>query len=153
MICMADRVTEHTTIAADPEVVLGVILDFPAYPAWATDLKSIEVLETDQDGRGTLVRYRAAGMGRSTSYTLGYDYSDPSRVAWKLTDGDIVRKLDGHYEMHAAPGGTAVTYELEAELIVPLPGFVKRRTQGRIMNSALHELKSRVEGLGGTPAS
>lgn len=153
MTPMADRVTEHTTIAADPEVVRGVLLDFPAYPEWAKDLKSIEVLETDQQGRGTSVRYRAAGMGRSTSYTLGYDYSDPSRVAWKLTDGDIVRKLDGHYEMHAADGSTAVTYELEVELIVPLPGFVKARTQGRIMHSALHELKSRAEGLAGSPPS
>ena len=153
MTPMADRVTEHTTIAADPDIVLGVLLDFPAYPEWATDLKSIEVLATDEQGRGTSVRYRAAGMGRSTSYTLGYDYSDPNRVAWKLTDGDIVRKLDGHYEMARADAGTAVTYELEVELIVPLPGFVKARTQGRIMHSALHELKSRVEGLGGSPAS
>ena len=153
MTPMADRVTEHTTIAADPEVVRGVLLDFPAYPEWAKDLKSIEVLETDAEGRGTSVRYRAAGMGRSTSYTLGYDYSDPSRVAWTLTAGDIVRKLDGHYEMQAADGSTAVTYELEVELIVPLPGFVKARTQGRIMHSALHELKARAEGLAGSPPS
>ncbi len=153
MTPMADRVTEHTTIAADPEVVRGVLLDFPAYPEWAKDLKSIEVLETDAEGRGTSVRYRAAGMGRSTSYTLGYDYSDPSRVAWTLTDGDIVRKLDGHYEMQEADGSTAVTYELEVELIVPLPGFVKARTQGRIMHSALHELKARAEGLAGSPPS
>ena len=35
---------------------------------------------------------------------------------------------------------------LEAELIVPLPGFIKRRTQLKIMHTALKELKSRVEG-------
>jgi len=150
---MADRVTEHTTIAADLDTVRAVLLDFPTYPEWAKDLKSIEVLETDAEGRGTSVRYRAAGMGRSTQYTLGYDYGDPARVAWKLTDGDIVRKLDGHYEMHAEGTGTAVTYELEAELIVPLPGFVKRRTQGKIMHTALNELKARVESLGGSSPS
>ncbi|QXC62308.1 SRPBCC family protein [Aquihabitans sp. G128] len=149
---MADRVTEHTTIAAPLETIRAVLLDFPTYPEWAKDLKSIEVLETDDQGRGTSVRYRAAGMGRSTSYTLGYDHSDPARVAWKLTDGDIVRKLDGHYEMQAEGDATAVTYELEAELIVPLPGFVKRRTQGRIMHTALNELKARVEGLDGPSA-
>ncbi len=145
---MADRVIEHTTISASPEVVKAVLLDFPSYPEWAKDLKSIEVLEHDDEGRGLSVRYRAAGMGRSTSYTLRYDYSDPARVAWKLTDGDITRKLDGHYELQASDEGTAVTYELEAELIVPLPGFIKRRTQGRIMHTALHELKARAEALG-----
>ncbi|MCU1498852.1 MAG: hypothetical protein JWM47_2805 [Acidimicrobiales bacterium] len=144
---MADRVTEHTTIDADPDTVRAVLLDFPSYPEWAKDLKSIEVLAVDDEGRATTVRFRAAGMGRSTSYTLGYDFSDPNRVAWKLTEGDMVRKLDGHYEMHAADGRTAVTYELEVELLVPLPGFVKRRTQGRIMHTALNELKVRVEGL------
>ncbi|HEX2575647.1 MAG TPA: SRPBCC family protein [Aquihabitans sp.] len=144
---MADRVTEQTTIAAAPEIVRAVLLDFPAYPQWAKDLKSIEILGTDDEGRATSVRYRAAGMGRSTAYTLGYDYSDPDRIAWKLTEGDVTRKLDGHYELHPAAGGTAVTYELEAELVVPLPGFVKRRAQGRIMHTALGDLKARAESL------
>lgn len=145
---MTDRVTEQTTIAASPEVVRAVLLDFPRYPEWAKDLKEVEVLTTDDVGRGTEVRFRAAGMGRSTSYVLRYDLSDEARVAWKLTEGDIVRKLDGHYEFHADPTDpdvTVVNYELEAELIVPIPGFVKRRTQGRIMHTALRELKTHVE--------
>lgn len=147
MIGMADRVTEQTTIAADPAVVRGVLLDFPSYPEWAKEIKAIEVLGTDDEGRATSVRYRVAGMGRSTEYTLSYDYTDPARLAWKLTAGDVTRKLDGHYELQPGPGGTNVTYELEAELIVPLPGFVKRRAQGRIMHTALHELKARAESL------
>ncbi len=144
---MSDRVTEQTTIAAPPEVVRSVLLDFPAYPEWARDLKSVEVLTTDDDGRGLEVRYRAAGMGKSTSYTLRYDHSDPARVAWVLQDGDITRKLDGYYELRPVAAGTEVAYELEVELIVPLPGFVKRRTQGRIMHTALNELKARAESL------
>ena len=145
---MTDRVTEHTTIAAPPEIVRAVLLDFPAYPEWAKDLKSVEVVTTDDQGRGFDVRYRAAGMGRSTSYTLRYDYSDPARVAWKLTTGDVTRKLDGHYELaESADGGTAVSYELEAELKLPLPNFVKNRAQGRIMHTALVDLKTRAEAL------
>lgn len=144
---MADRVTEQTTIDASPEQVRAVLLDFPSYPEWARDLKAVEVLETDADGRGSLVRYRAAGMGRSTTYTLRYDHTDPSRVAWKQTSGDVTRKLDGHYALEAAGAATEVSYELEVALIFPLPGFVKRRTQGRIMHTALDELKARAEDL------
>lgn len=144
---MADSVSEHTSISAPPEVVRSVLLDFEAYPEWAKDLKAVEILETDAEGRGHEVRFRAAAMGRSTSYTLEYDYSDPDRVAWKLIEGDVTRKLDGYYELKASGGGTDVTYELEAELIVPLPGFVKNRAQGRIMHTALAELKSRAESL------
>jgi hypothetical protein len=143
---MADRVTETTVIAAEPGVIRDVLLDFPNYPAWATDLKSVEVVQTDDEGQAREVRFRAAGMGRSVNYTLRYDLSDPSVVAWVLTDGDLTRKLDGHYALTPTEGGTQVDYELEVELIVPLPGFIKRRTQGRIMHTALNELKTRVEG-------
>jgi hypothetical protein len=142
---MSDRVSETIEIAAPPEAVLAILLDFPDYPAWAPDLKAVEVLEQDDQGRGTAVRFRAAGMGRSTSYVLRYDHSEPNVLAWALSEGDITRKLDGSYTLVATEGGTEVRYELEAELIIPLPGFVKRRTQGKIMHSALAELKARAE--------
>ncbi len=143
---MADRVTEQTTIAASPEIVRAVLLDFPAYPAWAKDLKVVEVLRTDDEGRGLDVRYRAAGMGRSTSYVLRYDYGDPTRVAWMLVEGDVTKKLDGYYELVPQDDGTTlVNYELEAELKLPLPGFVKNRAQAKIMHTALVDLKARAE--------
>lgn len=143
---MTDRVTEQTTIDAPPEVVRDVLLDFPAYPDWAKDLKAADVLDTDADGNPLDVRFRAAGMGRSTAYTLRYDLSDPAVVAWVLVEGDITRKLDGHYALAPTDaGGTEVTYVLEAELKLPLPGFVKDRAQGRIMHAALVDLKRRAE--------
>lgn len=144
---MADRVTEQTTIAADPAVVREVLLDFPSYPEWAKDLKSVEVLRTDAEGRGLEVRFRAAAMGRSTSYVLRYDLSDPNRIAWKLVEGDVTRKLDGFYELASDPVGTRITYVLEAKLKLPLPAFVKNRAQGRIMTAALDDLKSRAEAM------
>ena len=146
---MSDRVTETTSIAASPEVVRDILLDFPRYPEWADGLKSVEVLDTDDQGRGTRVQFRAAGMGRSVRYTLAYDLSDPAVVAWVLEEGDIMRKLDGRYVLAAgADGGTDVSYELEVELVVPLPGFVKRRTEGKIMHAALDDLTAVAERAG-----
>lgn len=141
---MADHVIEQTTISAPPEVIRAVLLDFPAYPEWATDLKASEILSTDEEGRATEVRFRAAGMGRSVAYVLAYDYAHPQRVAWRLVEGDIVSKLDGHYELIPTDEGTAVGYELTVELVVPIPPFVKRRTQQRIMHAALTDLTARV---------
>lgn len=142
---MADHVTEQITVAADPGVVREVLLDFPSYPEWARDLKSVEVLSTDAEGRGLEVRFRAAAMGRSTSYVLRYDHDDPNRIAWKLVEGDVTKKLDGFYEIRPDPIGTRVSYVLEAKLKLPLPAFVKNRAQGRIMTAALDNLKARAE--------
>ncbi|CAN5729956.1 SRPBCC family protein [soil metagenome] len=150
---MADQATERTTIDAAPDACWAVVLDFERYPDWARDIKQVDVIERDAEGRGLEVRFRAAAMGRSTNYTLRYDYTDaPHRLAWVLIAGDVTRKLDGHYHFAAAespaaesPAGTLVTYRLEAYLVVPLPGFVKRRAESMIVHTALRELKARFE--------
>jgi ribosome-associated toxin RatA of RatAB toxin-antitoxin module len=134
-------------VAATPERCFEVSSDIAAYPQWAADIKEVTVDERDDQGRPRLVTFRAAAFGRSTSYTLAYDFSEAPRVlAWVQTRGDITAKLDGRYVF--APdgnGGTEVTYHLEVEMKVPLPGFIKMRAQSRIMSIALRELKARVE--------
>lgn len=144
---MTDEATERTTIDAPPEHCFAIALDFDRYPEWAADIKSVEVLERDPQGRGTRVQFRAAAMGQSIRYTLDYDYTDaPRTLAWVQTAGDITRKLDGSYifEPNDA-GGTDMTYHLVAELKVPVVGFIKRRAENRILGTALRELKARAE--------
>ncbi|HEX6237159.1 MAG TPA: SRPBCC family protein [Acidimicrobiales bacterium] len=146
---MADQATQRMVIGASPQRIWDVLTDFDQYPAWADDLKSVTVVERDTEGRPRDVAYRAAAMGRSTSYTLRYDYSKaPEVLAWRLVEGDITRKLDGSYELHAIEGDpdrTEVVYHLEVDLMVPLPGFVKRRAEGRIVNTALRQLRAHLE--------
>ncbi len=144
---MAEQATERMTVSATPERCFQVSSDIRAYPEWAADIKEVSVEEEDAEGRPTLVTFRAAAFGRSTSYTLAYDYSEaPKVLAWVQTQGDITSKLDGRYVFEpSGDGGTAVTYHLEVEMKVPLPGFIKMRAQSRIMSIALRELRARVE--------
>ncbi len=143
---MADQATETMEIASSPERILETLLDFEAYPGWARDLKGVTVDGRDDAGRGTEVTFRAAAMGRSTSYTLCYDHAD-DRLGWELVRGDIMRRLDGSYVLRPAgtAGHTLVTYHLAVDLIVPLPGFVKRRAEQKIIHTALRELRAHVE--------
>jgi ribosome-associated toxin RatA of RatAB toxin-antitoxin module len=149
MAAMAEQASQRATIAASPQQLFDVVTDFDRYTEWIRDLKSVEVLARDDDGRALEVRYRAAAMGRSTSYTLRYDYSNaPRSLPWKLVSGDIMRRLDGAYEFHGVDGDpdrTDVEYSIAVELIVPLPAFVKRRAESKIMHNALRELKAHVE--------
>jgi uncharacterized protein YndB with AHSA1/START domain len=146
---MADQATQRTVINASPAQVWDVLTDFGGYPTWAHDLKSAEVVAHDDEGRASDVAFRAAAMGRSTSYTLRYDYAKaPQVLAWEMVEGDITRKLDGRYELAPVeddPGKTEVTYHLEVELAVPLPGFVKRRAESRITSTALRDLQVHLE--------
>ncbi len=143
---MADQATERTNVAASPARCFAIAADIERYPEWARDIKEVTVHERDQEGRPTLVSFRAAAFGRSTSYTLAYDYLQAPRVfAWRLTQGDITAKLDGTYVFDPIDAGTEVTYHLEVELRVPIPGFIKLRAQSRIMSTALRDLKARAE--------
>jgi ribosome-associated toxin RatA of RatAB toxin-antitoxin module len=147
---VAEQATERMTVSATPERCFEVSADIAAYPEWAADIKDVTIDERDDQGRPILVTFRAAAFGRSTSYTLAYDYSQaPGVLSWVQTQGDITSKLDGQYVFTPAPGGgTEVTYHLEVEMKVPLPGFIKMRAQSRIMSIALRELKARVESTG-----
>ncbi len=150
---MTDHATEHTIIAAPPERCVAVALDIERYPEWARDIKEAVVVDRDEEGRPLRVAFRAAAMGHSARYTLRYDHSAERRLAWVLEEGDVVRRLDGEYLFEAVegdPGATSVTYHLVVEMAVPLPGFIKRRAEGKIMTTALDELKRRCEA--GAPA-
>jgi len=119
--------------------------DFERYPEWAADIKAVAIDERDADGRAVQVTYRAAAFGRSTSYTLRYDYSDaPTRLSWEQVSGTsraastaatTSTRATRVCRRHLSPGG-----RLES----PLPVFVKRRAEGRITYTALKELKARA---------
>src|SRR5262245_30684655 len=142
---MAETATQSITIHASLDDCFRVASDFEHYPEWAKDVKEAVVRARDDDGRPTEVEFRASAFGRSTHYTLAYDYSNaPKQLSWQLVKGDIMRAIDGAYTFESASDGTDVRYDLSIELVVPLPGFVKRRAEMRILKT-VEELKVRVE--------
>jgi uncharacterized membrane protein len=146
---MADTASERIRVEAPAARCLDVALDFESYPAWARDVREAKVLETDGEGRGRRVEFRAAALGKSIRYVLDYDFSRlPESFSWKFVEGDMLRRLDGTYRFEPeGPASTRVHYELTVELAVPLPGLLKRRAAGLIMGSALKELKKQVEAV------
>ena len=88
---MSDHAAERTEIDASPEACFAVATDFASYTDWASDIKEVEIVATDDNGRGGDVSFRVAAMGRSTRYTLRYSYgSNPLRMSWRLIEGDAV---------------------------------------------------------------
>lgn len=132
---------------ASVEDCFAVVSDLERYPAWAADVKAVTIDRLDSSGRAQMATFRVAAFGRSTTVTLSYDYSAaPRRLSWVQTNGDITSRYDGTYEFERVEGGeTEVTYHLEVEMRVPIPGFVKRRAESRLISTALRELKARVE--------
>lgn len=143
---MADRASASIEVAATPAAVMAVISDISAYPEWVASVKQAEVLQTGPDGRPASVRLVIdAGLLRD-DYVLDYQWGE-RQVTWHLVRGQVQKAQEGSYTLTPTTGGaTLVRYELSVELGIPMPGLLKRRAEKMIMDTALKELKRRVEG-------
>jgi carbon monoxide dehydrogenase subunit G len=144
---MADLASSTITIDAPPDQVLAVIADIDRYPEWTGQIKSAEVLQEDSEGRPQQARFVMDAGVLKDEYVLQYDWN-PSGVAWELVGKSAVQKSQvGSYSLAPRGGGTEVTYSLAVDIAMPMLGMFKRKAEKMIMDSALKELKKRVEHL------
>jgi hypothetical protein len=71
---------------------------------------------------------------------------DGLSVSWELVSGEIQKAQFGSYTLEPENVGTRVTYELTVDLTIPMIGLFKRKAEKVITDTALKELKKRVEG-------
>ena len=67
-----------------------------------------------------------------------------SRGPWS---GGVLKAMDGAYTLAAVEGGTLVEYRLLVDLKNSVLGMLKRKAEKVIIETALKELKKRVESL------
>ena len=142
---MADQSTQSIVIAAPPAAIMAVIADFPAYPQWAASVKAAEVVSTGPDGRAEQVRFVLDAGVVKDDYVLAYEWSGDDRVEWRLVRGQMQKSQQGSYVLAPRGSGTEVTYHLAVDLAIPMLGMFKRKAEKVIMDTALKELKKRVE--------
>ncbi|MGX6604199.1 SRPBCC family protein [Micromonosporaceae bacterium Da 78-11] len=150
---MADTSTQTIQVLAPVDRVAAVISDFPRYPEWAEAMKQVQVLEEYEDGYAAQVRFVIDAGVMADDYTLEYAYADDlSRVEWHLVAPSKTQKSQqGSYDLtDNGDGSTTVTYTLEVELSIGMLGMFRRKAEKMIMDTALKQLKRRVESL---PAS
>jgi ribosome-associated toxin RatA of RatAB toxin-antitoxin module len=144
---MADSTTQSISVDAAPEAIMAVIADFPAYPEWADAVKAAEVVTDGPGGLAAEVAFRLEAGMFSDSYTLAYDWApDGLKVSWRLVKGQMQRAQQGSYALAPVGSGTEVTYTLSVELSIPMIGMLRRKAEKIIIDTALKELKRRVEG-------
>jgi len=142
---MADESTQSIVIDAPPAEVMAVIADFAAYPQWAASVKSCEITEPGPGGRAAQVAFRIDAGGIKDEYELAYDWDGDRKVSWNLVKGQMQKAQRGSYTLTEDGQGTQVTYHLAVDLAIPMLGMLKRKAEKMIMDTALKELKKRVE--------
>ena len=143
---MPDSSTQSLTMSAEPSAIMDVIADFAAYPQWTGAVKQVEVTDVGTGGRARRVRFGLdAGLIKDT-YELEYTWrSDGLGVSWVLVSGQLQKSQHGSYSLRQVGQATEVTYSLTVALNVPLVGPLRRKAERTIMDTALKELRKRVE--------
>jgi ribosome-associated toxin RatA of RatAB toxin-antitoxin module len=145
---MADSTESSISVDASPARVMGVIADFDAYPEWTGAVKEAEVRETTPDGRAKDVWFHLDAGAIKDRYTLTYLWTGDEEVRWSLVEAEsILKAMNGVYRLaDNGDGSTTVSYQLAVDVRIPMLGMIKRKAEKVIIDTALKELKKRVEG-------
>ena len=145
---MAERTESSITVQAAPADVMGVIADFEAYPEWTGAVKKAEVRSSGPGGRAKEVWFDLDAGAIKDQYTLAYTWKADEEVCWSLVEAEqIVKAMDGSYVLEDnSDGTTTVIYRLAVDIKIPMLGMIKRKAEKVIIDTALKELKKRVEG-------
>ena len=143
---MADQSTQSIVVDAPAADVMAVIADFPAYPQWVAAARTVEVLEAGPDGRARRVHFVIEQAAIKDDYVLDYDWQGDRAVTWSLVSSQLMKRQDGSYRLSETDGRTEVTYAITIDTKIPLLGMMKRKAEKVILDTALKELKKRVEG-------
>jgi len=127
---------------------MAVIADFDSYPQWAASVKSAVVTSDCADGRAERVAFKIDAGAIRDEYELAYVWNGDQKVSWTLVKGQMQKAQRGSYSLRPAGDGTEVTYNLTVDLTIPMLGMLKRKAEKVIMDTALKELKKRVESAG-----
>lgn len=146
---MADSTRSSIVVDAPAGDVLDIIADLEAYPEWITEFSAVEILTEDGDGWPDQAQFSLDAGPIKDTYTLKYVWDvheDGQGVAsWSLVKASMLKAMDGSYTLTSTSEGTEVVYELTVDVKVPMLGMLKRKAEKVIVDSALRDLKKRVE--------
>jgi len=140
--------TASEEIDAPLEEVWAVVEDVLSSPEWQGGLISMDALETDSEGRPTLVETLNDAKVRQVKTQVRFAYDGPTRLEWKQEKGDL-KSLVGSWELEDLGGRTRATYTLEGDPGRMLGMLIRGPLEGSIRSHLVEarpgELKRRVE--------
>jgi len=141
----------HTVeIEAPLAEVYAVAADVPGAVEWNPAIDKVDVIETDDQGRATLVETEADVKVKKSKSILRFSYDEPNGLRWEQEKGDV-KSVDGRWELTELDAGrTRAVYALEVDpgrvLGMLLRGPVEGQVKEYLTKGAAEGLKRHLEG-------
>jgi len=144
---MADDSTGLTEVVAAPvDKIVDALTSFETFPEWQGAVLECEVLERDDEGRGSLVRMKVDAKVRKVEYVVRYSYDLPNGLSWEQVSGDLKENTGAYTFAPRDDGSTDVTVDIVAEVGFFVPGPMKKLIREQSLKNSIRELKKRVGG-------
>ncbi|MFL5847099.1 MAG: type II toxin-antitoxin system RatA family toxin [Solirubrobacteraceae bacterium] len=142
----AYEATRSVEIAAPVQACFDVLTDYEHLADWQGNVRAADVLERDEQGRGTEVAYEVDAKIKTVRYRLAHDYDEPHRIGSTYLGGDF-RHFEGDYALSDTPAGCTITLRLAIDPGLRLPRPMVRIVNEAVMGRALSELRDHVQSL------
>lgn len=121
----------HDVLSVDKEKLLSVITRYEDYPQFVEGCTAVKV-ERPSEGKSEgkiRVEYQVNVMSQNVTYTLDHwEDRKTGKVEWALVESNFFKKNNGSWEVKSVGTGKSdVTYALDVEFKVPVPGFILNR--------------------------
>ncbi len=143
---MADTDTYSDVLPASPDDIVKTLLDFDSYTEWQSGVLECNVLERDDEGRGTLIEMYVDAKVKKVRYQVRYSYDlDNNKMGFDYVKGDL-KECAGRYAFTPEDAGTKVSIDIVTEVGFFLPGPMKKLIRDQSLKNSMRDLKKRVGG-------
>jgi len=140
------QATRSIVIDVTPDKLYDVIVDFEKYAEFLPEVKKTSVAAGPGDAKD--VTYTIDIKAKIITYTLRHTGQKPSKAAWSMTKGEMIKGNEGHWALKELPGGkTEATYVIDLKLSAFVPGFVEKALAEQSLPALLENFKKRAEKL------
>jgi len=145
-----ERQSHSEVIDAPIEVCFETIVSFEMYPEWFSGITAARVCESNRDSCEWTVAYELDMKLKVLRYTLAYSGESPSKLRWRLVEGDV-SDVEGAYDFTALDGGkTEATCKQAIEVGFWIPGPIKRTFEKTALIDSVREFKKAAEARAGS---
>jgi uncharacterized membrane protein len=141
-----DEASRTVVVGAPHDQVLATIRDVARMPDWVEEIKTVDVLESGADGLPAVAHITASAPVGTDEYTLAYEHRDDG-MSWTMVKGRLQTGQDAAYTLRAVdPERTEVRFDLRISHNLPLPGFLRRKVIGDLVDHNVTGLQRHFEG-------
>lgn len=136
------------TLSVDKDKFFKTITDYANYPKFVDGCTQARVLEQKSPDGEARVQY-AVSLIKDVTYTLDHKVDAAAGVMhWSLVESEFMKVNNGRWELRSAgPGKTDVSYKVEIEFKIPVPGLILNRLIKSNLPAMLKQFEKQAQKL------